>query len=148
MEPDRFKLHQKLYIFGIVCLLLCLTFLFLAVYILPFLIWGLHYDVPSFISYLLAFFQDSYEYSSFGSKFLLEVIFLGLGLITGLISYFISNYIDNQIYEIVPVLDEEEAKQRTLKVKEEIKESAGLGLKILGLMVMIVAAILVIQFML
>jgi ATP/ADP translocase len=147
MEPDRFQRYQKLYIFGIICLLLCLTFLFLAVYILPFLIWELNYNIPSFITFFLANLQDSYDYTSSGSKLLLESIFWGMALITGLISYFVSNYIDNQIYEIKPVIDEEEVKQHSLEVKKEIKESTNLGLKILGLMVIIVVAILLLQYL-
>lgn len=145
MEQDRFKANSKLYILGMICLVLCLGFLFLSVYILPYFIWGLNYHIPAFVLNLVALFEDNYEYSGTYSKFLVWLIFVIPALITGLISYFVSNYIDNQIYHI-DTLKLEDENFTPKEMGAEMKESTSLGLKILGLMLLIVVVILLLQF--
>jgi p-aminobenzoyl-glutamate transporter AbgT len=144
MEQDRFKMNSKLYVLGMICLVLSLGLFFLSLYILPYLIWQLHYKMPTFILDLLAKFEDDYNYSIRASRFIVWLLFFIPSLITGCISYFVSNYIDNQIYE--PKANEFEDQVSSQEVGKEIKESASFGLKILGLMVLIVIIILLLQF--
>ncbi|KTD00312.1 hypothetical protein OQJ19_16245 [Fluoribacter gormanii] len=147
MEQDRFSSNSKLYILGMICLVLCLGLFFFSLYILPFLAWGLNYNVPEVILTLLSSLQDDYNYTVGASKLIVWLIFFVPGLITGLISYFVSNYIDNNIYKSELNIKEEQESPSTKQIGKEIKESAGFGLKILGLMILIVIAIFLLQYL-
>lgn len=145
MEYDRYKGHHKLYILGIVCMILCLGFLFFSLYITPYLIWGEHYDVPEFVSTLLALFEDRFQYSSATSSFLVWLLFFTPSLICGFISYRISNDIDNSLLggqDPIPAVDKSEILQ---EVRRDRAESTRLSLKILVLMILVVLAILLLQ---
>ncbi len=145
MEYDRYKEHHKLYIMGIICLVLCLGFLFFSLYILPFLIWGLHYDTPELITNLVSFFQYNYQLTYRASATLTWLIFFIPSVITGIVSYYASNSIDNELLE-VPIEDEAEGQlPPATTLREDMKESTSLGLKILFLMIVVVLAVLLIQ---
>lgn len=146
MEHDRFKMSGKLYILGMVCLVLSLGFFFLSLYILPYLIWQLNYKMPAFVLNLLAKLEDNYNYSVAASRFIVWFIFFIISLITGFVSYFVSNRIDSQIYNVETQTPEFEEQLPPKEIGKEIKESASFGLKILGLMVLIVIIILLLQF--
>jgi len=146
MEQDRFGQNNKLYITGIICLVISLGLFFFSLYILPYFLWELNYGVPSFIIDMLAMFQDDYLYTVSGSKWIVWMIFFIPSLITGFISYLISNYIDNKIYGIKS--NESGEKLTAEEIQKQIKESASLGGQILALMVVIVVIILFIQYLL
>ena len=148
MEQDRFGNNNKLYIVGIVCLVLSLGLLLFSLYILPYLLWELNYNVPSFIIDLLETLQDDYLYTPSGSKWVVWLIFFIPSVITGFISYLVSNYIDNKIYGIQSKSAESGEKLTAEEIQKQIKESASLGGQILALMVLIVVVILLIQYLL
>lgn len=145
MEPDRYKNHHTLYILGIISLILAISLLFFSLYILPFFIWHLDYNVPEQIVYLSTFFQDKYDYTVTKSNILVWLVFFVPGIIFGIISNYISNYIDNEIYHINMEQTEEERELSSSEVKKQIKESASLGLKIISLMIIIVLIVLLLQ---
>lgn len=145
MEYDRLGGNNKMFLFGIICLVISLGLLFFSLYILPYLIWELSYGVPDFILTFLAKFEDDYHYSVATSKTLVWLIFFIPCLVTGLISYFVSRYLDKKMYgeELgIPPAPEKPAGE----VQRQIKESASLGGKILALMICIVVVILLLQF--
>jgi hypothetical protein len=92
--PQNSKDNNKIFILGIMCLVLSLGFILFALYILPYLMFELSYNVPEFIVDYMQFLQEKYSYSSFGSKFIVWLTFLIPGLITGYVSYYISHYLD------------------------------------------------------
>jgi hypothetical protein len=145
MEPDRYKNNHILYIFGIICLILSLTLFFFSLFIAPFLIWHLNYNVPDLIDALITIFEEDYEYSTVVSKALVWLIFFIPSLITGFLAYYISNRIDNQIFKVETQVEEEEKKIDSLEVKRQLKESAGIGFKIILLMIVIVGIILMLE---
>jgi len=145
MEYDRFATNSKLYILGIVCLIISLSLLFISLYILPFLIWNLRYQVPALILNLQEFFHINYNYTIGQSNLLLWLVFFIPSVITGFISYLVSNRIDNQIYKIDTKTEEEEKSQH-IEIQKEIKDSASLGFKILLLMIAIVVIIFLLQY--
>lgn len=147
MEQDRFGRNSKLYILGMICLVLCLGLFFFSLYILPYLAWGLNYNVPDVVLTLLSSLQDDYNYTVGASKLIVWLIFFVPGIITGLISYFVSNYIDNNIYRSELNLEEDQENPPSKQIGKEIKESAGFGLKILGLMILIVIVIFLLQYL-
>lgn len=145
MEYDRMGGNNKLFIFGVICLVTSLGLLFFSLYLLPYFIWELSYNVPDFILGFLATLQDDYHYSSAGSKTVVWLGFFVPCVITGIISYFVSHYLDNKIPGIAPEVEPEQEKPEG-ETQKQIKESASLGLQILGLMVIIVVAILLLQY--
>ena len=147
MEPDRYKNNHFLYIFGLICLILAVSLFFFSLYIIPFLIWHLSYNVPSVLIYMTTYMGDNYNLSPIASNFLAWLMFFIPSLVFGLISYFISNRIDNQIYHIDTTENDNEDEQQatSLETNKKIRESAGLGLKIILLMVVIFIIIFLLQ---
>lgn len=144
MDQDRFSSNSKLYIIGIISLVLSLAFFFFSMYILPFMVWHLNYDVPELILNLVSFFQNKYDYTERASRTLVWLLFFVPCIITGFISYYISNHIDNKILGLAPKSEEDEG-MPAREIKEELKESASLGFKIIFLMILIVCLILLLQ---
>lgn len=145
MEIDRYTNNNKLYVLGIISLILALGLFFFSMYILPFLVWNLYYDVPDFVSNLIMYFQNGYYYSPTTSKVLTWMIFFVPSLISGYISYYISNYIDDQILGITQSADSQEAKESSEEIREDVKQSLGLAAKILILMLLIILIIYLLQ---
>ncbi|HAT5055574.1 TPA: hypothetical protein I9781_002953, partial [Legionella pneumophila] len=67
--------NSKLHILGIICLVTSLGLFFFSLYIVPFLIWQLDYDIPDFISNMIAYGEDEYYFSPITSKTLVWLIF-------------------------------------------------------------------------
>lgn len=148
MESDRYQRHHVLYLVGIVCLLLCLSLVFLLLYILPYLIWKLNYDLPEFITTMIAFFEDKYYASEVRSRVYVGIVLFIPILITGLVSYYVSNFIDDEIYKNELTSDEAtEEKNHFEEVKKERRESATIGFEIIGLIILVVVGLTVIQFL-
>lgn len=145
MEPDRYKNNHKLYIVGIICLVASLSLGFLSIYIGPYLIWQLDYNVPDLVIYLIALFNESYNFSMMQSKLFTWLIFVIPAVITGFISYFTTNRIENRIYYAEPEESEGEKKAHALEVRKQIGESAGIGFKIIILMFVILVLFLLLQ---
>jgi Na+-transporting methylmalonyl-CoA/oxaloacetate decarboxylase gamma subunit len=133
---------------GIVCLLLCLSLVFLVLYILPYLIWKLNYDLPEFITTMIAFFQDKYYATELRSRVYVGLVLFIPILVTGFVSYYVSNFIDDEIYKNELTSDEAiEEKNHSDEIKRDIKESATIGFEIIGLIILVIAALTAIQFL-
>lgn len=145
MEYERFGGNSKLFLFGIICMVISLGLLFFSLYILPYFLWELSYNVPDFILDLLAKYQDEYRYTSAGSKTVVWLIFFVPCVITGVISYFVSRHLESKMYGIEEP-PQEESEKAPGEMQKQIKESASLGGKILGLMIVIVVVILLLQY--
>lgn len=147
MEYDRFRHNNKLYVIGIISLISALSLLFFSLFIVPFLIWNLNYDVPDIITALITFFEEHYDFRPGPSKFLTWLIFFVPSIVAGYISYYVSNHIDDQIYKLnnPSTTETQDEKIATEQSHREWLESANLGFKIIGLMIIIVVAILLLQ---
>ncbi len=88
--------NNKIFIAGVICLVLSVSFLLFSIYIIPFLIWDMVYSVPDLVMEMISSLQDNYDYSSAGSKLVVWLLFFIPGLILGGISYYISNLIDRE----------------------------------------------------
>lgn len=136
MEADRFKLNQKYYIVGILCLVISLALFAFSFYILPFLAFGWHYGVPDFILIWNIDMQESYKLSQTAASWL---IFLGLffpAVILAIIADILSNRIDSQIHGIS---NKNEVKKPE-RMKVGAKESNGLVFKIIVIMILVFIA--------
>ncbi|HAT8180835.1 TPA: hypothetical protein JA361_15640 [Legionella pneumophila] len=145
MEHSWYDNNNKLFVVGIICLIIFLVLFFFSMFIMPFLIWELHYNVPDFVSNMIAYLEDEYYYSSPASKTFVWLTFFIPCLITGYLSYYISRHIDKKNLLKEASIDEEQSKAASSATNEQIKESASLGFKILILMVAIILIIFLLQ---
>lgn len=145
MDYNQYQQNNKLFITGVICLVLSLSLIFFSLYIAPNLIWDLNYDIPDFIVEQISYFQDNYEFTTAGSKFIVWLFYFILGLITGMISLYISQKIDHIVLHDELHIENDEEQKPAIDVKGELKESAGLGAKIILLMVAIIVVIFLLQ---
>lgn len=145
MEKDRFGKNQRLYIIGLVSLILAVGLFLFSIYIIPFLVFDMQYDVPLFVNSMIFYFRDNYSYNLASSKFITWLIFFVPCVVTGIISYFVSNHIDDELLEIKS--DEVDENETETKAKKR-QPSGDTGLlvgKIIFFMVFIVGIILFLQ---
>ena len=109
--------NNKLFLLGMICLVSSLGFILFALYIIPYLLWDLAYNIPESIVIMISFFQDNYNYSSFQAKCVVWLIFTVPGVITGFLSYYISNEIDKEIFQSSEERDETSKSSKNNKNK-------------------------------
>lgn len=143
MEGDRFQQNSKLFVLGLVCLLISLTLLAFGLYILPYLLWNWSYKVPEFVYYWREGFKESYGFGDTGASWLVILIFIIPAIITGYISHFASNYIDNQLHGI-----NQEKSPKFTEIKQGVQETLGFGFKILLLIILVLVAVAFVQWLL
>jgi hypothetical protein len=143
MESDRYQQNSKLFIIGILCLFGSIACIGFGLYIAPPLFWGIHYAIPEFPYTAANYLQEEYHLTAIGSIWLVFLSFIVPGLLMGLIAYLISNRIDNAIYHIEPESRPETETEDPLK----LRESTGLGLKVIGLMVIMLILIFLLQWL-
>lgn len=102
MEQDRYRQNHALYILGIFFLILSMILLVFSVFILPALLYGWQYDIPSFLAQWKYFLQLNYDFGNTSASCLICLAFLLPGLLSVAIAYVASNTIDNQIFGIIP----------------------------------------------
>jgi hypothetical protein len=114
MEQSRYQPFNRLYILGLLCLLLGFFSLGFALYLFPMVFLNIQVDAPLFLYKLLAWVQQEYYLLQDKALSLIWGFFLCLGLILILIADLTSNYIDNQLLRI--------KKQTETYVSEDEKE--------------------------
>lgn len=145
MEYDRFQENSVLFVIGIIALLLSLSLLAFAFYILPFLLFNWVYDVPEFISIWREWLRFEYKFTTVGASWFILLMLLIPALICGYISYYASNYIDNRLHNIVP---EKKVYSRKNQISRDIRETLKLVLKVLVLIILVLVGISLIQWFL
>lgn len=151
MDTGRYEVNNKLYLLGIGCLLLALILFFFSLYILPYLVWELHYDIPEFVSRSIVSLQERWGYSPKASKVVFWSILFVSSVLLAFISFKISNYLDRVMLEkegaIEPAKDTalEENGLSSERLQQELKDTMSLSAKILLLMIVIVCVILLLH---
>ncbi len=140
MEPDRFQQNSKLFIVGMICLLLGLTFLAIALFIIPYLLWNWHYGVPSMVVQLHQWFRDSYSFDNGGASWMVFLTFLIPAIIFVIISQWSSNHIEKQMYGM-----DLDRPGRRMEIHKEIHDTLSFGLKLGILIVLVIIAVIVVQ---
>ena len=130
MAEDLYKKNNVLYIVGLLTSVIGLAFFVFSLYMLPNLLFGLKYDIPSFIVDWREYIVDHYKYTAVVAARLLLVLLIILSMIFFVIAYFSSNRLDSDLY--TPELEEIE---KPAKIKESTQEGISLGLKILFIIV-------------
>jgi len=131
MEPDRFQHSPKVYIIGLVCMIISMALFGFGAYIFPRIAFHFMYRIPDFIFEWINFVQIAYDLNEKNAGWLILIIIFSLGLIASIITYAVSNRIENEIYSIEPQkLDEQ-------KPSKEWKEAGPLILKIVLILVVV-----------
>lgn len=140
MEPDRFKHNHMSYIVGLCCLYISLGLFVFSLYLLPYLFFDWHYNVPDFIANFSASLEDNYEMSASGIAW---VICLGLAfpaVLLFIVADVLSNKIDRKIYGI-----KAEKKPKIEPPVEGVADAESKGL-VLKIVIMIVVIFMVAEF--
>jgi len=135
MEPDRFQHSPKVYIIGMICMLISMVLFGLGAYILPKIAFNLVYNIPDFIYTWSNLIQIAYGLNEKKAGWLILTVIFLLGVIASIVTYAVSNRIENQIYFIEPdKIDEHQVSGETGK---EWRETGPLVLKILLILVLV-----------
>lgn len=98
MEQDRYQKNHLLFILGMFSLIMSLSLFCFCVFILPNLLFGATYDIPTFIGYWTDWLQEQYGIGDVAAARLVLLFFIVLTILFVFIAYLSSNRIDNQIY--------------------------------------------------
>lgn len=74
----------------IYCLTVLLTFLGFALYLFPYLLWGLNYDVPPFIVSWQVWLEMEYNLSMTWSKWVLLCCFIAVTILVSFLAFWVS----------------------------------------------------------
>ncbi len=126
MEPDRYEQSHAYFISGIIGLIVSLGFFGVCLYVLPYLLFNIHYALPKLFSDLGFYVMSKYQLAMKAAQWWVFLGFLSIAVVAALVAFFASNYIDNQIYhaEVAQPVDWEDKSQK-------YQESGGLILKII-----------------
>lgn len=142
MEKDRYQQNSKLFVIGLLCLLISLSLFAFGLYILPYLLWNLSYNVPEFVYTTREWLKEYYNFTESGASWTIILFFIIPALITGYISHLASNYIDNQIHGI-----EREKSTKISEIKKGVRETFEFGFKILLLIILVLIAVAFVQWL-
>ncbi len=137
--------EEKFY-FAMFTLILCLIGLFFSLYITPFLIWKLAYEVPVFVVEMIRYFHEEYLYTDGASRFTVGLFFYIPTIILGFITYVLSRKFEGKVYEEKPSMNTEAFKEQVREEKRrDWNESLGFGFKILSLLLLCILVFLLIH---
>ncbi|MBA3537827.1 MAG: hypothetical protein H0T84_14660 [Tatlockia sp.] len=142
MEPDRYQQNSKLFVIGLICLLLCLSLLAIALFILPYLLWDWRYGVPGMVLELHEWFKENYDFSDGGASWMVFLTFIIPALICGFISQWASNYIERKMYGL-----DEARPGRRMEIHKDLQESVSFGLKIFILIILVVLGVALVEWL-
>jgi hypothetical protein len=142
MEEDRFRQRSKLYIFCMICLLFSLILIAFDAYILPYCLWDLHYDVPTFIIFWIEYIKEYYNYTDKMAKIILLSGFSLATIITGIVCFFASNKIENDICHV---------ESRTFfqqdRLEHDLKETVSLSLQVVVVILLVIGAVFFVEWL-
>jgi ABC-type multidrug transport system fused ATPase/permease subunit len=142
MEIDRYQVNKRLYLLGMIALVLGFALILFSFVILPNLFWNLSYDVPSFILNMKNYIEYEYRWSANQAAWGLFLLFFFPGLILIIFSYFASNKIDKTIYHLYPEREERESLWNRFWGKTINDISLSIKIFMMILFVFVIAAIL------
>ena len=146
MEPDRYQQNSKLFIIGIVCLLLSLSLFAYSFYLLPHLLFGWVYDLPGFIFHWREWLKQKYNFSEVGAAWTIFLSFSIPALVCGYISYLTSNKVDNEIYGILP--EDKETEEERIQPTSAKEDGLGFGFKLTLAIILVLMLISLLQWLL
>ena len=139
MDDDYFQKNNKLFIIGLISLVMALAFLGITLYMLPNLLFGWRYNTPAFFMIWREWLQTQYGYTQAGASKIVLLLFFIPTTVFIVISYFSSRRIDSQT-----LYSDLSSEIKFSQVRKQSREGVYLALKILFIMifVFIVASLL------
>lgn len=142
MEQDRYEQNHKLFVIGLISLLLSLSLMAIALFIVPYLIWGWHYGVPGMIIALREWLKEEYGFGNTEASWLVFLTFIIPALIFGYISQWSSNYIENKMYGL-----DQDRPGRRREIQKDLRESVSFGLKIFILIILVIVGVTLVEWL-
>lgn len=121
MEADRFQHNKKLFIIGIFSLVFGLILLILSFYTLPNLVFNWRYQIPTFISIIVAYLQIEYHLQPTSAGWLVFLGSFGISIILFVIADIMSNKIDGKIFKDYYADDEHKVNKRKMVGEQDSK---------------------------
>lgn len=97
MTEDRDEANHGLYIIGIMSLVGGIALVVFALYIFPFLLWKLHYKVPSFTIHWQVWLQEQYDWTATRIAWAIFGMVLGAGFLLIALSDWITHHLDTNV---------------------------------------------------
>ncbi len=141
MEKDKPRQSNAVFITGLTFLTISLSLFAFSIYILPYLVFKWNYDVPEFISNWQYWLQEKYNYREGAAAALIFLFFFVLSCISAGVSYLFSNYVEG-VEQEKPVSSTDPA-----EIKREVKDTASLLFKIIGIAILILIGLYLIQWL-
>ncbi|CDZ79291.1 putative protein involved in cysteine biosynthesis [Legionella massiliensis] len=142
MEQDRYQQNSKLFVVGLISLLLCLSLAGFGFYIFPYLIWNWGYDVPELVPNLREWYKGNYNFGDSGASWMVFLTFIIPAVISGFISQWASKYIEKQMYGLT-----EENPEKHAEMQRDIQETISFGLKIFFLIILVIVGITLVEWL-
>lgn len=142
MEENRYQRDKPFFLIFMFSLIIGLSLLLLAIYIIPNIFWGMYYDVPDFIYTWREWFRAYYDIAEHRAGFIVFSIILIPALLSLLIAYISGNHVENEVQGFVTPKVE-----RDPLVSEDIKETTQFSLKLLSIIIGIIVLIFLFQWL-
>ena len=139
MEQNRYNQNHKLFITGMISLLLCLAFLLFMLFMLPHLLFGWIYDVPETVTHVREWITTDYGVSSSRASLVIFLFLLALVLLFGFVAYYASTRVESKIFSSEEPEDKEES-HLTEKLSAGLKESFRFFITLLAILIVAFAA--------
>lgn len=102
MEKSRYQQNRKLFLIGMIVMVLGLFSVGIALYLIPFVIFNNISGIPLFVFEFLNWLQDNYAVEPSNGAWWIWGAFIGFAVICFLVAEYASNHIDNKLLEINP----------------------------------------------
>ncbi|MBA2648574.1 MAG: hypothetical protein H0U75_03060 [Legionella sp.] len=139
MQYGAYHKDEKFYIIALIFLVGCLGTLLFSLYITPYLIWNLPYEIPRFIIQMVHNIRQEHGYTEATSRMLVGLIFYALSIMFGVLTYLFSNKSNTIDHEAASTNDENSQRiieQSQAENRSHMHESLNLALKLLCLLVL------------
>ena len=101
MQDDRYKVNKGLYLSGMFALVVAMGLFMFACYLVPYLFFGLSYDVPEFVFILEDYFQVNWAIPKADTDVAIFAVFFIPTMALGWFSYWASNRLDNEMPSLI-----------------------------------------------
>ena len=111
MEFDRFKMHHRVFVLGIISLFLGICCIAFAIFLIPYTLLQIDYSVPLIFFQASSVIEHFFSVSDVSAQSGMVYFIILMGLLLLIVAEMISNYIDNQLYKVAKTGVSEEVKK-------------------------------------
>lgn len=141
------RANTTLYFLDMLCMVLAISLIAFSLYVFPYLLGYQKYDVPEFIVTISVWFETHHSLGGFMSVLAILGPFIVAGIAFMFVSRLITIYMETHDYEPgVPHVDQEEYEEHLHKPSATRVKKPHTTLLIIGLMVLIVAALALLEY--